>query len=113
MKKLLTTTLLLATLTTFSGFATAATTVKGSKSNSDNVTTAQAGTRQMTCKVTAVNNADKTFAVIANGKNFVFSGAKLGKLPTAGEIVDITYTEPHGGGPLESISLNSSRSNVY
>ena len=113
MKKLFTVTLLFATLTTFGGYATAATTVKGGKSNGSEVATSTAAPMRMTAKVTAVSTSDKTFAVISKGKNFVFSAAKLNKLPAVGEIVDISYTENPGGGPLESINLNSSRSNVY
>ena len=68
---------------------------------------------QMTGKVMQVNNQAKTFTVTTKGKAVVFSGAKLDKLPKVGEIVDITYTENPEGGPLNSIMLNSSRSNVY
>ena len=113
MKKLLPLTFALSVLATFSGLATAATTIKSSKSNaSDRVAADQATPKQMTGKVTAVNNQAKTFTVMAKGKAVVFSAAKLSKLPTVGEIVDITYTETPGG-PLESINLNSSRSNIY
>lgn len=113
MKKLLTLTLALAVLATFSGLATAATTVKSSKSNSsDRVAADQASPKLLTGKVTAVNSQAKTFTVMAQGKAVVFSAAKLSKLPTVGEIIDITYTE-NPGGPMESINLNSSRSNIY
>lgn len=113
MKKRFVATLLLATLTTFGGYATAAATVKGANGNSDNVATSTTTPMRMTARVTAVNNTAKTFAVIASNKNFVFSAAKLKTLPAAGDIVDITYTENPGGGALESISLNSSRSKGY
>lgn len=68
---------------------------------------------QMTGKVIEVNARARTFTVMAKGKAIVFSGAMLSKLPTAGEIVDITYTEAPAGGPPNSIMLNSSRSNIY
>lgn len=114
MKKLLTLTLALAVLATFSGLATAATTVKGSKSKelSERVAADKASPKLMTGKVTEVNNQAKTFTVMAKGKAVVFSAAKLSKLPTVGEIIDITYTETPDG-PMESINLNSSRSNIY
>jgi hypothetical protein len=102
MKKLLTLTLALAVLATVSGLATAATTIKGSKSN----------VSYREAKVTEVNNQAKTFTVMTKGKAVVFSAAKLSKLPTVGESVDITYTQTTPGGPLEAINLNSSRSNV-
>jgi hypothetical protein len=114
MKKLLTLTLALAVLATLSGLAIAATTIKSSKSNtSDRAAADQAASKQMTGKVTEVNSQAKTFTVMAKGKAVVFSAAKLGKLPRLGEIVDITYTETPGGGPLESSNLNSSRSNTF
>jgi hypothetical protein len=103
MKKLLTLTLALALLATVSGLATAATTIRGSRSN---------GSDRVAGKVTEVNNQAKTFTVMTKGKAVVFSAAKLSKLPTVGESVDITYTQTTPGGPLEAINLNSSRSNV-
>jgi hypothetical protein len=113
MKKLLPLTLALSVLATFSGLATAATTIKSSKSNaSDPVAADKASPKLLTGKVTEVNNQAKTFTVMAKGKAVVFSAAKLSKLPTVGEIVDITYTQTTPGGPLEAINLNSSRSNV-
>ena len=66
----------------------------------------------MTGKVTAVNTQAKTFTAMADGKEVVFSAETLTKLLTIGETVDITYTGPPGG-PFKSISLNSSRSNIY
>jgi hypothetical protein len=113
MQKLLTLTLALAVLATFDGLATAATTVNNSKSNNLRQAPGQAAPKQMTGKVTAVNNQAKTFTVMSQGKTVVVSGAKLSKLPTVGQVVDITYTETPGGGPLESSNLNSSRSNTF
>ena len=43
-------------------------------------------------RVTQVNVREKTFSV-----EVTFSAAKLSKLPTVGEIIDITYTETAGG----------------
>lgn len=110
MKKLLTLTLAFAVMATLSGFATAETTVKSTKSNTSD--RGKPTKEQMTGKVTEVNNQAKTFTVMAKSKTVVFSAAKLSKLPTVGEIVDITYTQTPGG-PMESINLNSSRSNIY
>jgi hypothetical protein len=92
-----------------------ATTVKGSKSNSDNRSTQdKASPLVMTGKVTAVDPKAKTFTVTAKGKQFTFSAAELkGPLPEVGKILDITYTQATPGGTLKSIALNSSRSNIY
>jgi hypothetical protein len=68
----------------------------------------------MTGKVTEVNAKAKSFTVKAKGKMFTFSAAKLKvPLPEVGAIIDITYTQSNPNAPLESIALNSSRSNVY
>jgi hypothetical protein len=66
----------------------------------------------MTGKVTQVDPATKTFTVMAKGKPVTFHGGNLKSLPKPGDVVDITYTE-NPSGPLESINLNSSRSNIY
>ena len=111
MKKLLSLTLAVATLTTSIGLATAQATDKPTTSNTSN--RGKPTKDQMTGKVMEVNNQAKTFTVTAKGKTVVFSGANLAKLPKVGEVVDITYTETPGGGPLNSINLNSSKSNIY
>lgn len=114
MKKLLTLALAIAVLATFSVFATAATTVRGTKSNgSAREADDKATPKLMTGKVTEVDNQAKTFTVMTKGKAVVVSGAKLKALPKVGEAVDITYTETPGGGPVTCINLNSSRSNIY
>ena len=111
MNKLLTLTLAVAMLTSLMGFAAAQTTDKPPTSSTSN--RGKPTKEQMTGKVMEVNNQAKTFTVTAKGKAVVFSGANLAKLPKVGEVVDITYTETPGGGPLNSINLNSSRSNIY
>jgi hypothetical protein len=83
------------------------------KGNQNVETYDKASPKLLTGKVTEVNSQAKTFTVIAKGKSVVFSGAKLTKLPSVGQVVDITYTETPGGGPLDSTNLNSSRSNIY
>ena len=68
--------------------------------------------QRTTGKVMEVNSQAKTFTLEAKGKTAVFSGANLSRLPRVGEVVDVTYTETPGGGPLTSITFNESRSNV-
>ena len=111
MKELLTLTLALAMLAGLIGLATAQTTDKSTMSSKSD--RGKPTKEQMTGKVIEVNNQANTFTVTAKGKAVVFSGANLVKLPKVGEVVDITYTETPGGGPLTSINLNSSRSNIY
>ena len=111
MKKLLDLTLAIAMLATSIGIATAQTTDRSTMGNAAN--RGKPTKEQMTGKVMEVNDWARTFTVTAKGKTVVFSGANLAKLPKVGEVVDITYTENPGGGPLNSINLNSSRSNTY
>lgn len=47
---------------------------------------------EMTAKVTKVDPAAKTLTVLIQGKSITFAAPKLSKLPTAGKMVDITYT---------------------
>lgn len=61
----------------------------------------------MTGKVTQVNEENKTFTVAV-----VISASNLSTLPAVGQVVDITYTAPPGGGPLEASNLNLSKSNI-
>lgn len=92
--------------------------VKGSKSNgSERVLSQQGGTvdkdsKVMTGKVLRVNVKDNTFTIMAKGKEVTFFANKL-TLPEVGKIMDITYTQTTPSGPLWSINLNSSRSNIY
>jgi hypothetical protein len=63
--------------------------------------------------VLRVSAKDKTFTVMAKGKEVTFSFEKQkGPPPEVGKIYDITYT-PNPGGANWSINLNSSRSNIY
>ena len=55
----------------------------------------------------------KIFTIVAKGQPHIFSAARLVALPKVGEVLDVEYTDAGTGGPLESINLNSSRSNVY
>ena len=111
MKKLLSLTLALAMLTMSTGLATAQTTDRSTISGTSN--RGKPTKDQMTGKVMEVNSQAKTFTVTAKGKTVVFSGANLSKLPKVGQVVDITYTQAPGGGPLTSITFNESRSNAY
>ena len=111
MKKLLSMTLSIALLATFSGLATAVATIKSTKSNaSERVAADQATPKQMTGKVTEVNNQAKTFTVTSKGKAVVFPAATLSKLPAIGQIVDITYTETPSG-ERKTTTVNTSKSN--
>jgi hypothetical protein len=69
--------------------------------------------RQMTGKVTKVDASAKTFTVLAKGKEVTFKASKLPTLPKVGEIVDLTFVDDGGAGPMEAASFNSSKSNVY
>lgn len=111
MKKLLTLTLVLAILTMSTGLATAQATDRSTVGGTSN--RGKPTKEQMTAKVMEVNSQAKTFTVTAKGKTVVFSGANLSTLPKVGQVVDITYTQAAGGGPLTSITFNESRSNVY
>jgi hypothetical protein len=111
MKQLLSLALALATLTMWAGLATAQTTDRSTTSGTSS--RGKPTKEQMTGKVTEVNSRAKTFTVTAKGNTVVFSGANLSTLPKVGQVVDITYTQAPGGGPLTSITFNESRSNVY
>jgi hypothetical protein len=109
MKKLLTLALALVALATFGGLAKAQ---QQSKQKSPSVAISK---KQMTGKVTQVNEKAKTFTVTTKDKSVTFRDPEdQTTVPKVGEIVDITYTEnPNGPSVVGSISLNSSRSNVY
>jgi len=64
---------------------------------------------QITGEVVEVNSQAKTFTVTAKGKTAVFSGANLPRLPQVGEVVDVTYTQTPGGGPLTSTAISTPR----
>jgi hypothetical protein len=64
--------------------------------------------RQMTGKVTS--QSSNTFTIMANGKEFTFSAARLKTLPKVGDVVDITYTQTPGG-PMEATTVKGSKSN--
>jgi len=63
------------------------------------------------CRVTKVDERSRTFTVERDGKEYTFSGTRLRYLPTVGQILDVSYMQTGGGGPLEATNLNSSRSN--
>ena len=123
MKKVLTVVLALGVLTAFSGFAvaqqkdtqkSAPASVETKQPSATARNSGHATEQLMTGKVTEVNAKAKSFTVMAKGKLFTFSAAKLKvPLPKVGAIIDITYTQGNPNAPLESISLNSSRSNIY
>ena len=111
MKKPLSLTLALAMLTLSTGLATAQT--PGKPAIDGAASRGKPTKEQMTGKVMEVNSQARTFTVTAKGKSVVFSSASLSKLPKVGQVVDITYTQAPGGGPLTSITFNESRSNAY
>ena len=77
----------------------AATTIKGSKSNAD-------------YKVTAVNAPAGTFTAVGkDGKPVTFAAPKGTALPTVGKFYDITYTASPGGGPAQATTIHGSKSN--
>jgi hypothetical protein len=65
----------------------------------------------MTGKITQVNEQEKTFTIVAKGKEYKFTFQKIEFPYKVGEIIDVTYTE-NPGGPMEATNLNSSRSNI-
>lgn len=88
--------------------ALAATTVRSGKSNaSDRAATAEGSLRLSGVEVTEVDRRAKRFTVAVE-----LSVAEPSALPAVGTIVDVTYAEPPGGGPLQASNLNSSKSNV-
>lgn len=94
------------------GIANAATTVKGSKSNSDAREAAPA--KSVTGKVTQVDAKTKTFVLTAKGNDYKFTWPKGGGQPKVGAVLDVTYTGTLGGpGACDAINLNTSRSNAF
>ncbi len=77
---------------------TDATTVQSSKSNGDAVTRVDAKARTFT--TTTREGKQRTY-IVAKGK----------PLPKVGKRYDITYIESPGGGPLQAITVNGSKSN--
>jgi hypothetical protein len=105
MKKLLTLTFALAVLATFSGLATAATTGNSSESySSDRVAADKASPKLLKGRVTGVNSPANTFTLAV-----AFSAEELSQLPTAGEMIVISYIETPRG--QKATSVKSSKSN--
>ena len=111
MKKLVCLVVGAALLTTLSGMLTAQTgTVKSTTSNpSEQVE--KASPKQMTGKITQVNQLDQTFVIVSEGETYRFTFQK-NESPKVGQIVDVTYVV-NPGGQMEATNLNSSKSNVY
>ncbi len=111
MKKLLALALALAVLATFSGLATAATTVKSAKSLGDNrVAADKASPKLIAGKVTQVNPTAKTFTVQTTNGLVTFNAATLPALPTVGAMIDITATQTPDG-TMKATTINASKSN--
>ena len=123
MKKLATVTLALVALVAFADLGVAQ--QKGKeKSQPTGVETKQPATGEktvdkaspklMTGKVTQVNEKERTFTLVAKGKEYRFTYLKIEWPLKVGEVVDVTYTgTPGGPKPAEASNLNSSRSNIY
>lgn len=111
MKKTFTLVLTFALLAGFGMDAVAATSVRSSKSNSSDRMMDKSSPKLLTGKVAAVDRRAKTFSVIANGKEFVFSAGMLSKLPAVGQNVDVSYAQSPDG-QMNAINLNSSKSGV-
>ena len=88
-----------------------ATTVNGSKSNSDLRATTVNSSRSNGSEVTRVDAKARTFTALAKGQQLTFIVAKGKPLPKVGKRYDITYIESPGGGPLQAVTVNGSRSN--
>lgn len=80
-----------------------ATTVKGSKSNSDNRAV-------VTGKVTQVDPVAKTFTLVENGKQVKVDATNIAALPKVGDSVEVTHSGVPGG-PLFATTVKSSKSN--
>jgi hypothetical protein len=65
-------------------------------------------TGELTGKVTGVDPAAKTFTVMVQGRAVTFSAARLSKVPTVGENIDMAFTENPGGPPMATSSTASS-----
>ncbi|MFI5395988.1 MAG: hypothetical protein ACHQ9S_10685 [Candidatus Binatia bacterium] len=67
---------------------------------------------ELTGKVTGVDPTAKTFTVMVQGRAVTFSAAKLGKLPRAGENIDIAFTSNPGGPPMATSATESGAKQV-
>ena len=100
----------IAVLATMGGLATAATTVRGSKSNGSY--REAASPKSITGKVSHVDPKAKTFTLTAKGKAYQFVCPKGGAQPKVGDIVDVTYTgTPGGSEPAQATTIKGSKSN--
>jgi hypothetical protein len=64
-------------------------------------------TGELTGKVAGVDPTAKTFTVMVQGRAVTFSAAKLSKLPTVGENIDIAFTANPGQLPMATSSTES------
>ncbi|HEX7517818.1 MAG TPA: hypothetical protein VF345_11105 [Chthoniobacterales bacterium] len=111
MKKLLALVLGIAVLATLGGLATAkaGSTVKSSKSNSDNrAADDKASPKLITGKVSQVDPKARTFTLRAKGNeyNFVFP---QGAPPKVGDIVEVTYTGRLGALRMVALDFHVAR----
>jgi len=68
--------------------------------------------QRITGKVTQVDQAGLTFTIAAKGKQKVFIVSNFRTLPRVGEMIDVEYTDPGTGGPLQATTVKSTKSNT-
>ena len=67
--------------------------------------------QRMTGKVTQVDQAGRTFTVAGKGKQHLFIAANFKTLPKVGDVIEVEYTDPGAGGPLQATTVKGSKSN--
>ncbi len=74
----------------------------------------KASPKLITGEIRQINEKERTFTLVSKGKEYSFTFQKIEGPLKVGAVVDVTYTGTLGGStPARSISLNSSRSNIY
>src|SRR5712691_5458414 len=111
MKKLVTLALALSVLAAFPGLSGAQTAAE-KKPTAGEKRIDKPSPQLMTGKVTQVNAQEKTFTLVAQGKEYTFTFQQIVFPYQVGEVIEVTYTE-NPGGPMEATNLNSSKSNIY
>lgn len=61
----------------------------------------------VTGQVVEVNKNLGTFKVAAGKQAYVFTYKKLGRTPTFGDEVNVSYAESSASGPLDALSIKS------
>ncbi len=110
MKKLLTLALALIVLAAFPGLS-GAQTAEEKKPTAGEKRIDKPSPQLMTGKVIQVNAQEKTFTLVAQGKEYKFTFQKIEFPYKVGEVIDVTYTE-NPGGPMAATAFSSSKSNT-